>query len=119
MATGTTPAACIADFCLIPMGIGSPSVTPYIAEVQKLLEQCEGITFTMHSFGTTVEGSWDAVTKAIGRAHESMHENGVPRVHSSIRIGTRTDKPQTAQDKVDSVRKYLAESEGKSESSAK
>lgn len=36
------------------MGIGTPSVTPYIAEVQKLLDQCEGITFTMHSFGTTV-----------------------------------------------------------------
>ena len=40
---------------------------------------------------------------ALRRCHEVLHEMGAPRVHTTIRMGTRTDKPQTIQDKIDSV----------------
>ncbi|OTB02258.1 hypothetical protein M426DRAFT_200094 [Hypoxylon sp. CI-4A] len=102
-----TPERCYADFCLIPVGTGSVSVAEEVAEVQKLLK-ASGLTYTMHSAGTTVEGSWDEVMRVIGQAHTVVHSKGVVRVQSSMRAGTRTDKKQTAKDKVKRVEDLLA-----------
>ncbi|ORY69788.1 YkoF-like protein [Pseudomassariella vexata] len=105
--TIATPERCYADFCLIPVGTANVSVAAEVAEVQKLLK-ASGIMYTMHSAGTTVEGSWDEVFKVIGQAHSLVHEKGVLRVQSSMRVGTRTDKKQSAQDKVKRVEDLLA-----------
>ncbi|KAI8625259.1 YkoF-like protein [Xylariaceae sp. FL1651] len=102
-----TPERCYADFCLIPVGTGSVSVAEDVAEVQKLLK-ASGLVYTMHSAGTTVEGSWDEVMKVIGQAHSVVHARGVVRVQTSMRVGTRTDKKQTAQDKVKRIEDILA-----------
>jgi uncharacterized protein (TIGR00106 family) len=102
--------------------------------VQKVL-QASGLKYTMHSAGTTVgesrqspwrlkvlhrvriseadsegvqEGGWDEVMTVIGKAHAVVHERGVVRVQSSLRVGTRTDKSQTAEDKVKRVQDLLA-----------
>jgi uncharacterized protein YqgV (UPF0045/DUF77 family) len=48
----------------------------------------------------------------IGRAHALMHGSGVVRVQTSIRVGTRTDKAQTMEDKVAVVERLLAEGGG-------
>lgn len=48
-----TPSSCTADFCLVPMGTPSPSVSAEIAEVQRLLKR-SGLHFSMHAAGTTV-----------------------------------------------------------------
>ncbi|KAI0480481.1 YkoF-like protein [Xylariaceae sp. FL0804] len=101
-----TPSHCYADFCLIPVGTGSASVAEDVAEVQRLL-RASGLRYTMHSAGTTVEGPWDAVMKVIGQAHAVVHARGVVRVQSSMRVGTRTDKSQSAQDKVKRVEDIL------------
>ena len=45
----------------------------------------------------------------IGRAHGMLHERGVVRIQSDIRVGSRTDKVQGMQDKVDAVRRLLAD----------
>lgn len=37
-----------------------------------------------------------------------LHANGVVRIQSDIRVGSRTDKKQTAEDKVKAVEKILA-----------
>ncbi|RYP69234.1 hypothetical protein DL771_006202 [Monosporascus sp. 5C6A] len=179
-----TPERCYADFCLIPpssssgrvqarglrlardavqVGTGSASVADEVAEVQRLL-RASGLSYTMHSAGTTVgkstkpppkphlpgqamvpyrssaypsaatrhnagrttggrrtatacgtrtagdqaEGSWDDVMRVIGQAHSVVHAKGGVRVQSSMRVGTRTDKKQTAQDKVKRVEDILA-----------
>ena len=62
----------------------------------------------MHSAGTTVEGSWDDVMRLIGQTHQMLHEKGIVRIQSDIRVGSRTDKAQTMQDKVSAVEKLLA-----------
>ena len=36
-----------------------------------------------------IEGSWDTVMRLIGQAHALLHQNGVVRVQSDIRVGTR------------------------------
>ncbi|KAH8737811.1 YkoF-like protein [Ilyonectria robusta] len=102
-----TPSACYADFCLLPIGTGSVSVAEDIAEVQKVLK-ASGLKYTLHSAGTTVEGQWDEVMAAVGKAHAVVHKRGVVRVQSSMRVGSRTDKKQTAEDKVKRVEGLLA-----------
>lgn len=49
----------------------------------------------------------------IGKAHEALHEKGVVRIQSDIRIGTRTDKDQSPQDKIDAVMRHLSKDEEK------
>ncbi len=48
-----TPPKCTADFCLIPLGTPTASVSLQIADVQRLLKQ-SGLKYSMHSAGTTV-----------------------------------------------------------------
>ncbi|KAJ4319732.1 UPF0045 protein M15 [Fusarium piperis] len=102
-----TPESCYVDFCLLPLGTGSLSVAEDIAEVQRVLK-ASGLKYTLHSAGTTVEGSWDDVMAAVGKAHAAVHKRGVVRIQSSMRVGSRTDKKQTAEDKVKRVEDILA-----------
>jgi len=102
-----TPPKCTADFCLIPLGTPTASVSEQIAEVQRLLKK-SGLKYSMHSAGTTIEGSWEDVMRLIGQAHTLLHEKGVVRIQSDIRVGSRTDKAQTMEDKVSAVEKLLA-----------
>ncbi|TXT12253.1 uncharacterized protein COLE_02663 [Cutaneotrichosporon oleaginosum] len=81
----------VADFCLIPMGLPTPSVGPQIAECQRVLEK-SGLEYRLSGYGTNVEGPWDKVMEAIGACHEAVHKMGTPRIATDIRIGTRTDR---------------------------
>jgi len=44
----------------------------------------------MHGYGTNLEGSWSAVSKAIHDCHAAVHAKGAPRIATDIRIGTRS-----------------------------
>jgi uncharacterized protein (TIGR00106 family) len=96
----------IADLCLIPIGIGV-SVSREIAACERVLVEA-GLKTSLHAYGTNIEGEWDEVFAAIKRCHEVVHAMGAPRISSSLRFGTRIDRPQTMDDKVRSVRQKLA-----------
>ncbi|KOS41728.1 hypothetical protein ACN38_g7381 [Penicillium nordicum] len=106
MANIATPAHCVVDFCLVPIGTSSPSVADQVADIQRLVETC-GLKYVMHSAGTTLEGSWDRVHQVIGQAHTIIHQKGVVRIHTDVRVGTRTDKVQSFEDKVTKVQEIL------------
>jgi uncharacterized protein (TIGR00106 family) len=95
----------IVDFSVIPIGVGL-SLSPYVAACQRVLEE-NGLHYELHPNGTDVEGDWDQVFTAIRRCHEVLHEMGVPRVATTIQVGTRTDRDQIMADKVRSVREKL------------
>ncbi|NRA41322.1 MAG: MTH1187 family thiamine-binding protein [Pseudomonadales bacterium] len=95
------------DLCLIPLGVGV-SLSPYIASCQKILA-ATGLNYQMHSYGTNIEGDWDAVMAAVKACHEAVHQQGAPRITSTIKLGTRVDRSQSMQDKLDSVAEQLAE----------
>ncbi|KAK5136697.1 hypothetical protein LTR08_002350 [Meristemomyces frigidus] len=97
----------VMNFCLVPIGTPSASVSKEVAQVQRLLK-ASGVKYSMHSAGTTIEGSWDECTKLIGQCHSLLHAHGTVRIHTDIRIGTRTDKQQGFADKVAAVEKLLA-----------
>ncbi len=95
----------IADFCLVPIGVGV-STSKYVAECEKVFTEA-GLNHHLHAYGTNVEGEWDEVFAAIKSCHERVHAMGAPRISSTMRFGTRTDRVQTMDDKVRSVEQKL------------
>lgn len=96
------------DLSVVPIGVGV-SLSEYVAACERVIREA-GLTARLHAFGTNIEGEWDAVMAGVRRCHEVMHEMGAPRVHSSMRIGTRTDRAQSLDDKVKSVEQRLTRS---------
>lgn len=97
---------CLVDICMVPIGTGSASVSDFVTVIERKIRESD-LKSTLHSAGTTIEGPWDDVFNLIGELHELAHKSGYVRIQSSLRIGTRTDKAQTAQDKVDTVLQKL------------
>jgi uncharacterized protein (TIGR00106 family) len=95
----------IADFCIVPLGVGV-SVSEYVAACEQVLIDA-GLSHTLHAYGTNIEGEWDAVFAAIKRCHEVVHAMGAPRITSTLKFGTRTDRPQTMSDKIASVQNKM------------
>ena len=93
------------DLCIVPLGVGV-SLSSYIAACEKLLSGA-GLKTALHSYGTNIEGEWDEVFAAVKRCHEVVHEMGAPRITTTIKLGTRTDRTQTMEDKVRSVQEKL------------
>ncbi len=95
----------ILDFCIVPLGVGV-SLSPYVAACEKVLAEA-GLKTALHAYGTNIEGEWDQVFAAVKRCHEVVHEMGAPRISTTIKLGTRTDRAQTMEDKVRSVETKL------------
>lgn len=95
------------DICIVPLGVGV-SVSEYVTACQKVLQK-SGLEHQMHAYGTNVEGEWDEVMAAVKLCHEVVHEMGAPRITTSMRLGTRTDREQTMDDKIQSVKSRLEE----------
>ena len=95
----------IADLTVSPFGVGL-SVSKYIAACHRIIEEA-GLSSNLHAYGTNIEGEWDQVMSVIKNCHQKLHEMGVPRITSSIKIGTRIDKEQTILDKIESVQNKL------------
>ncbi len=97
----------IADLCVVPIGVGV-SVSPYVTACEKVLSEA-GLKTRLHAYGTNIEGEWDVVFAAVKRCHEVLHEMGAPRITSSMRFGTRTDREQSMDDKIRSVETKLTQ----------
>lgn len=89
------------DFCLVPLGVGV-SLSPFIARCVSILK-ARGLDINLHAYGTTIHGEWDEVFSAVKACFEAVHQEGAPRVHATLKVGTRTDREQTMADKVTSV----------------
>lgn len=91
----------IVDLCVVPMGVGT-SVSKYVAACGDVLAEA-GLSAQLHAYGTNIEGEWDDVMAAIKRCHEKVHAMGAPRITTTIKLGTRTDRDQTMADKIRSA----------------
>lgn len=95
----------IMDLCVVPIGVGV-SVSKYVAVCQEILTQA-GVKTELHAYGTNIEGEWDAVMAAVKKCHETIHGMGAPRITTTIKLGTRTDRAQTMVDKIESVKEKM------------
>ncbi len=98
----------IADVSIVPLGVGV-SLSKYVAECEKIFAEA-GLKTSLHAYGTNLEGEWEDVFAAIKKCHERLHEIGVPRISTNLRLGTRVDRPQSMEDKVKSVQEKLGSS---------
>jgi uncharacterized protein (TIGR00106 family) len=94
-----------ADIAIVPIGVGV-SVSKFVAQCEQIFEQ-HGLNPQLHAYGTNVEGEWDQVFAALRACHEALHGDGAPRLYTTIRLGTRTDRPQSNAEKIASVQKRL------------
>jgi len=95
----------IADLCVVPL-VKETSLSSYIAEVERVLEE-KGLQPRLHAYGTNIEGEWEEVMGAVREVHEMLHKMGAPRITSNMRFGTRTDRKQTGEEKIRSVKEKL------------
>ena len=83
----------LAEFELVPIGTKSPSLSPLLADVAKLIDQ-SGVDYRVGPMGTVVEGDWDRVMALAKRCHHALLAS-CDRVVTTIRIDDRKDKPGT------------------------
>ena len=95
----------LVDLSIVPIGVGV-SLSREVAVCERILQEA-GLVTRLHANGTNIEGEWDAVFAAVKRCHETLHAMGVPRISSTLRVGTRTDREQSLDDKVRSVEDKL------------
>jgi len=95
----------LAGLTVVPLGVGV-SLSQYVAVCERILTEA-GLRPQLHANGTNVEGEWDVVFAALRRCHETLHEMGAPRVTTTLQAGTRTDRDQTLEDKIRSVKSKL------------
>ncbi|OGU55927.1 MAG: hypothetical protein A2V66_18460 [Ignavibacteria bacterium RBG_13_36_8] len=95
----------IVDLTVVPIGVGV-SLSRYVAACDKVLQEA-GLKTQLHANGTNIEGEWDEVFTAIKKCHEVVHGMGAPRISTIIKVGTRTDRGQTMDDKIKSVKSKM------------
>jgi len=95
----------IVDLSVIPLGVGL-SLSTYVAACERVLREA-GLEPQLHANGTNVEGDWDEIMAALKRCHEVLHDMGVPRIATNLRLGTRIDRATSMDDKVRSVEEKI------------
>ena len=93
------------DLCVVPIGVGV-SVSDHVAACQQIIAAA-GLSHRLHPYGTIIEGDWDEVFAVVKQCHQRVHAMGAPRIHTTLRVGTRTDRDQSMQQKVESVERKL------------
>jgi uncharacterized protein (TIGR00106 family) len=88
----------LADIQIVPLGEGV-SVRDTVKRAHEMLRD-SGLEVSLHAFGTNVEGELGDVLNAVKKLHETLHGEGTPRLTSSIKLGTRTDKEPSLSEKL-------------------
>ena len=100
----------IVDVTVIPIGTETPSVSKYVAGVQKILQKFaeDGkIHYQLTPMNTIIEGELPLLLQVVQEMHEVPFENGISRVATTIRIDDRRDKKSTMEGKLASVQAKL------------
>ncbi|MDP4085234.1 MAG: MTH1187 family thiamine-binding protein [Bacillota bacterium] len=103
----------IVDVTVIPIGTETPSVSKYVASLQKILrtyEQEGKIRFQLTPMNTIIEGELPVLFEVIQAIHEAPFKEGIKRVATTIRIDDRRDvENRKMEEKVNKVLKLLEE----------
>jgi uncharacterized protein (TIGR00106 family) len=94
----------IVEVTIIPIGTGTTSLSSYVADLVKELEQAtESIHYELTAMSTIIEGTLEDLFAVIRRLHEIPFLNGAARVSTSIKIDDRRDIAGTIAQKMKSV----------------
>ena len=96
-----------ADITVLPIGREGASVGDLLVEIARHLEAQDRVRFEMHAMGTSLEGTPEDIFALAAELHALPFDAGIPRVYTVLKDDQRTDKEQTLETKVDSVRDRL------------
>ena len=82
-----------AEIQVIPIGVGV-SVRAQVKRAHELIRS-SGLTVELHAYGTNVEGELETILETVRKVHETLHADGVVRLSTFLKLGTRTDKEPT------------------------
>jgi len=97
----------IVEVAIIPMGTGSTSVSQYVADCHKVLEDEKRIKLVLSPMGSVLEGDLDVIFTTIRKMHEVPFNKGALRVSTTIRIDDRRDKAASMEQKLKSVQEKM------------
>jgi uncharacterized protein (TIGR00106 family) len=100
----------IVDVTVIPIGTETPSVSSYVADIQRVLKKYEEngqIRFQLTPMNTIIEGELPVLFEVILAMHEVPFEKGLMRVATNIRIDDRRDVKRKMEEKVQRVESQL------------
>lgn len=98
----------VAEVAVAPLGTGTPSLSAYVADVEKVLQNYPTVKSMLTPMSTVLEGDLDEILKIIRDMHEAPFLKGVLRVSTRIVIDDRRDKRLTMQGKMDAVKSLLS-----------
>lgn len=102
----------IVDVTVIPIGTQTPSVSTYVADIQRVLREYEKkgqIRFQLTPMNTIIEGELPVLFEVIQAMHEVPFEKGLARVATNIRIDDRRDIKRKMEEKVETILSQLNE----------
>jgi uncharacterized protein (TIGR00106 family) len=94
------------EISVLPVGLGVPGVSDYIADLVKYLRQ-QNFPHRLTDMGTLVEGPPAKLLELACALHELPFERGVPRVITHITLDDRRDKRVSLGDKTQAVESRL------------
>ena len=95
------------DISIVPVGTAGPSVSEFVADAVRLLQNEPGIKYELTAMNTIIEGDLEHLLALAKRMHDSAFNTGIQRVVTTIRIDERRDKPLTMAGKIAAVKKRL------------
>lgn len=97
----------LVEATIVPLGTGDTSVSKYVAQCHKVLQEEKRIKYQLTPMGTIFEGELDVILEVVRQMHEIPFEQGAMRVSTSIKIDDRRDKKGTMEQKLHSVQEKL------------
>ena len=91
---------------IAPLGTGTPSVSKYVAGVEKILRGTQ-LKHQLTAMGTIIEGDLDEILAVVRQMHEHPFTMGAVRVSTLLKIDNRRDKEHTIAGKMKSVEDKL------------
>jgi uncharacterized protein (TIGR00106 family) len=100
----------IVQVTVVPIGTGSTSLSEYVAELCRVLDEAgDSIRYELTPMSTIMEGELEAILAVVRQLHEAPFRQGAMRVSTSITIDDRRDKQASMKQKMESVEKRLQE----------
>jgi len=101
----------VMEISVIPLGTSSTSVSPFVADCVKVLEE-EGLKYEVTPMGTQVEGDLEALFEVARKMHEAPFRRGALRVVTTLKIDDRRDKLLSLEGKRTAVLEKLTQRRG-------
>lgn len=97
----------IVEVSIVPIGTGSTSLSKYVANCYKVLQNQSKVKYKLTAMGTILEGDLQEILMLVSDMHEIPYKEGAKRVITSIKIDDRRDIRASIQQKISSVEEKI------------